>query len=171
MTTIIASHGVSHFELTVRDLARSLRFYRDLLGLRVVQEGATDRAFPNAARLRIYEQAPREFSFAVLDCSPKPVPFGLSATPTIVLLSPLGEPPSGASIKVDQIGITHFGLWVHGLDAVVKHLERHEVPCLEPPHTMVTTREGTVRSAFAQDPDGVIVQLDEFIAHPAPDGG
>jgi len=166
-TSSVALNGVSHFELTVRDLERSLGFYRDLIGFRVVQEGTTDRVFPNSSRLKIYEQPEREFRFAVLDCSADPVPFGLSAVPTIVLLSPLGPAPNGESIKVDQIGITHFGVWVNGLDAVVGHLEGHGVRFLEPPHTMVTLPHGTVRSAFTQDPDGIMIQLDEFMPGPA----
>jgi hypothetical protein len=51
--------------------------------------------------------------------------------PTIVLLCPLGTPPEGSSIKVDQIGITHFGLWVHGLDALYEELKGNGVTFLE----------------------------------------
>jgi catechol 2,3-dioxygenase-like lactoylglutathione lyase family enzyme len=160
----VTANGVSRIELTVRDLERSLHFYRDLLGLRVLQEGTSDQAFPNTARLRIYEQPNREFRFALLHYRVEPAPYGLSAAPTIVLLSPLGTPPNGTSVKVDQIGITHLGLWVHRLDALYDELKGGGVMFLEPPHTLITTPEGTVRAAFAQDPDGIIIQLDELVA-------
>jgi hypothetical protein len=32
----------------------------------------------------------------------------------------------------------------------------------------MTTPDGTLRSAFAQDPDGLIVQLDEFVPRSSP---
>lgn len=164
----ITPTGISHIELTVGDLERSLAFYRDLLGLHVLQQGTTDQVFPNAAKLGIYRQLEREFRFAVLHQDATPAPFGLSAAPTIVLLSPLGDPADGASIKVDQIGITHLGLWVQGLDAVDEDLRGRGVTFLEGPHTMIELPHGTVRSAFAQDPDGIIIQLDEFVPRPAP---
>ena len=160
--------GISHFELTVRDLDRSLGFYRDLLGVRVALEGTTERVFPIAGRLRIYQQATREFRFAVLDPAAEPAAFGLSPVPTIVLLCPLGDPPTGEAIKVDQVGITHFGLWVDELDALHERLTGQGLVFLEPPHTMMTTPQGTVRSAFTQDPDRILVQLDEFVARPSP---
>ncbi len=154
---------MSHFEITVRDLDRSLGFYRDQLGLPVVLEGTSDQVFPSTGRLRIYEHAERVFRFAVVAASAQPEPMGHGAAPTVVLLSPLGDPPTGASIKVDQVGITHFGIWVDDLDTLYERLEGEGVPCLEPPHTLLTTPEGIWRSAFLQDPDGVIVQLDEFV--------
>jgi catechol 2,3-dioxygenase-like lactoylglutathione lyase family enzyme len=159
----VTPNGVSHIELTVQDFERSMHFYHDLLGLRVLQEGTTDQAFPNTGQLRIYEQPHRQFRFAVLHYSTEPAPYGLSGAPIIVLLSPLGAPPNGTSIKVDQIGITHLGLWVHGLDALYEDLKGQGVRFLEPPHTLMTTPEGTVRAAFSQDPDGIIIQLDEFV--------
>jgi hypothetical protein len=32
-----------------------------------------------------------------------------------------------------------------------------------PPHVLVKTKEGTIRSAFVQDPDGILIQLDEMV--------
>jgi len=162
--TRVTATGVSHVELTVRHLGRSLQFYRDQLGLRVLQEGSSEQAFPNSGKLRIYERPSRDFRFALLHYSPEPTPFGLSAAPTIILLSPIGAPPSGTSVKVDQIGITHIGLWVHGLDELYDDLRDRGVTFLEPPHTFMTLPHGTLRSAFAQDPDGIIIQLDELVS-------
>jgi len=62
----MASTGLSHVELTVRDLDRSLHFYRDLLGLQVMQEG-TERDLPDSQDYQgIFEQPNRKFRFVVL---------------------------------------------------------------------------------------------------------
>ena len=71
--------------------------------------------------------------------------------------------PTGTSIKADQVGITHIGLWVHGLDAVYEDLKRKGVRFVVPPHTLIKTPTGEVRSAFSLDPDGMLIQLDEIV--------
>jgi len=68
---------------------------------------------------------------------------------------------SGTSIKADQVSITHIGLWVHGLDAVYEDLKG--VKFVVPPHTLIKTPTGEVRSAFSLDPDGILIQLDEIV--------
>jgi len=83
--------------------------------------------------------------------------------PIIVLLAPQDAPPTGTSIKADQVGITHIGLWVNGLDAVYTDLKSKGVPFVIPPHTLLKTPTGTIRSAFSLDPDGILIQLDEIV--------
>ena len=50
-----------------------------------------------------------------------------------------------------------------GLDAVYDELKSKGVTFLAPPHTLARTKAGTIRSAFAQDPDGILIQLDEMV--------
>jgi catechol 2,3-dioxygenase-like lactoylglutathione lyase family enzyme len=161
----MASTGLSHVELTVRDLARSLHFYCDLLGLRVMQEG-TERDLPDSQSYDgIFERPNRKFRFVVLHDSGEPSgPYGMGpGAPIIVLLEPQDPSPRGASIKADQVGITHIGLWVHGLDAVYADLQSKGVIFVVPPHTLLKTSTGELRSAFSLDPDGMIIQLDEIV--------
>ena len=161
----MASTGLSHVELTVRDLERSLHFYCDLLGLRVVQEG-TEQDLPDSQSYEgIFERPSRKFRFVVLHYSAEPAgPYGMgTGAPIIVLLEPQDPSPTGTSIKADQVGITHIGLWVHGLDAVYEDLKRKGVKFVVPPHTLIKTPTGEVRSAFSLDPDGMLIQLDEIV--------
>jgi catechol 2,3-dioxygenase-like lactoylglutathione lyase family enzyme len=91
-------------------------------------------------------------------------PYGMGEdAPVIALVAPLGPAPTGKGIKVDQIGITHFGIWVKGLDAIYKELKGKGVKFAAPPHTGAKTEAGTLRTAFAEDPDGILIQLDEMI--------
>ena len=161
----MASTGLSHVELTVRDLARSLHFYCDLLGLRVIQEG-TERDLPDSQSYDgIFERPNRKFRFVVLHYSAEPAgPYGMGpGAPIIVLLEPQDPSPTGTSIKADQVGITHIGLWVHGLDAIYEDLKSKGVKFVVPPHTLLKTSTGELRSAFSLDPDGMIIQLDEIV--------
>jgi hypothetical protein len=46
---------------------------------------------------------------------------------------------------------------------VYEELKSKGVTFVAPPHTLAKTKEGTIRSAFAQDPDGILLQLDEMV--------
>ena len=161
----MASTGLSHVELTVRDLDRSLHFYRDLLGLQVIQEGTEQDLPASQDYTGIFERPHRRFRFVVLHYHAESAgPYGMGpGAPIIVLIAPQDVPPTGTSIKVDQVGITHIGLWVNGLDAVYEDLKKKGVQCVIPPHTL----NQTMRSAFALDPDGILIQLDERVGDTA----
>jgi catechol 2,3-dioxygenase-like lactoylglutathione lyase family enzyme len=161
----MASLGLSHVELTVRDLERSLHFYRDLLGLRVLQEGTEQDLPSNQSYEGIFERPNRKFRFVVLQESPElPGPGGMRpGAPILALIAPQDPLPTGTSIKADQVGITHIGLWVDNLDAVYAELTSKGVPFVVPPHMLLQTPTGGVRSAFSLDPDGILVQLDELV--------
>jgi catechol 2,3-dioxygenase-like lactoylglutathione lyase family enzyme len=155
--------GFSHIALSVRDFDRSLHFYRDLLGFEVTQEipelGAT--GYEDG----ISKRKNRKYRVAVLRYGKESTaPYGMSEdAPVIALVAPLGPAPTGKGIKVDQIGITHFGIWVKGLDAVCAELKSKGVKFATPPHIGAQTKAGTFHTAFVEDPDGVLIQLDEMV--------
>jgi glyoxylase I family protein len=159
----MAPRGLSHVELTVQDMERSLHFYRDLLGFTVLQppmqmEGGNPYQ-------GIFERSDRKFSIAVLCYGKKNAgPYGMSEdAPVVALVSPIDPPPSGTSIKVDQVGITHVGFWVKGVEALYDELKSKGVKCVVPPYTGAKTEAGKIRSIFVEDPDGILIQLDEMV--------
>lgn len=79
-------------------------------------------------------------------------------------------PPTGTSMKADQVGITHIGLWVDNLDAVYAALKSQGVPFVVPPHVLLQTPTGGVRSAFALDPDGILVHSMNLLGTRRSDG-
>lgn len=153
----------SHIAIGVRDFDRSLHFYCDLLGFEVAQEipelGAT--GYEDG----ISKRKNRKYRVAVLRYGKKnAAPYGMSEdAPVIAMVAPLGPSPMGKGIKVDQIGISHFGIWVKGLDAVCAELKSKGVKFAASPHIGAKTEAGTFHTAFIEDPDGILIQLDEMV--------
>jgi catechol 2,3-dioxygenase-like lactoylglutathione lyase family enzyme len=155
--------NLSHVAVGVRDYDRSLHFYRDLLGFQVTLE-LTETGGADYEE-GISEQRGRPLKIAVLRYGKESdTPYGMSEeAPVIAMIAPLGTAPTGSAIKVDQIGISHFGIWVKGLDAICEELKSKGVKFAAPPHFGAQTKQGTIRSAFIEDPDGILIQLDEML--------
>src|SRR2546427_3482275 len=104
--TAMTPRSMSHVALCVRDFDRSMRFYRDLLGFQISQEGTDVER--SEYQQGIYEQENRRIRFAILRYGKEnSAPYGMSEeAPVIALIAPLDTPPTGISIKVDQIGIS-----------------------------------------------------------------
>ncbi len=148
--------AVSHIAVGVRDMDRSLVFYRDLLGLKVSLDtmehiGGLKTLFAKpvkGARRAVYlrfEDGPHA-SFIVLSQNPAEVP--------------------GEAIKLDQVGVHHFAFWVDDLRERVEKLKAAGVPILVAPMESDTLAYGEppggkVLTCLFQDPDGIIVQFDQ----------
>jgi catechol 2,3-dioxygenase-like lactoylglutathione lyase family enzyme len=150
--------AVSHIAIGVRDIDRSLHFYRDLLGLRVTTDamenvGGLKSLFANdqkgkrrAVYLR-FEDGPHA-SFLVLSQSPGAA--------------------SGEPIKLDQIGVHHFAFWVDDLRERIESLRAAGVPILAGPFESDSVAYGEppgkkVLTCLFSDPDGIIVQYDQRV--------
>jgi catechol 2,3-dioxygenase-like lactoylglutathione lyase family enzyme len=151
--------AVSHIAVGVRDMEKSLHFYRDLLGLKVCLDtmesiGGLKTLFADPKRgkrravyLR-FEEGPHT-SFIVLSQNPG------AAT--------------GEAIKLDQVGVHHFAFWVDDLRERVERLRAAGVPILVPPIESDTVAYGEppgkkVLTTLFQDPDGIIVQFDQRLS-------
>src|SRR5215213_12008628 len=103
--------GVSHLAFGVRDMDRSLAFYRDQLGMEVT----SDRE-QKTAPSEMYADPDKATSrrVAQLRWADDPdAPFlVLSAFPA----------PSGEPLRLDQIGIHHVALWVKDLAGMAERL-------------------------------------------------
>ena len=155
--------NLSHVALGVRNYERSLQFYRDLLGFEVAQEITESGGAQRESG--IWEHSDRQYRIAVLRYAKETsAPYGMSEeAPVIALIAPQGTPPNGSAIKVDQVGISHFGIWVKGLDTICDELKNKGVKFAVQPHTGAKTKQGTLRTAFVEDPDGILIQLDEMV--------
>ncbi len=159
----MSAAGISHVELTVGDLERSLAFYRDLLGYEAIQRGISSDLVPSTVKLNVYERAECDFEMAVLRRAGGGPAFIPGAAPLIILLCPVDGPPNGAAIQIDQLGITHLGLWVADLALLESELRERDIEILDGPIELMATPAGSVRSMFVRDPDGIIIQLDQMV--------
>jgi catechol 2,3-dioxygenase-like lactoylglutathione lyase family enzyme len=142
--------AVSHIAICTRDMDRALHFYRDLLGMEVIFDGFTDPT--EGGRLHNYERARQSRRRVSLR-------FGPGKKPTLTLTSHPGETLSGAPLKLDQMGITHFSFTVPDPEALMEDLVAKGAQ-LGGPRASFVHAAGRVRSFYVSDPDGIISQFD-----------
>jgi lactoylglutathione lyase len=155
----MAMNGVSHVAIGVRDMERSLRFYRDLLGLEVRYDGVQ----PIGNMPSLYASPDKEKRRAVH------LHYGSGPTSGFLVLSekPGGTP--GDAIKLDQVGISHFSWWVDDLRGLCEKLKSAGVKILVPPTETDSGGYGDkpgkkYLTCLFEDPDGIILQLDQRAA-------
>jgi len=131
-----------HVGITVRDLDRAIPFYRDVLGLGVLDRFSVSG--PEFAAAVGVEDATG--SFAHLDAD--------GARVELIEYDPEGEVL--ADEEVNQPGATHLGLSTASVDEVYESLPTSVETLSEPQ----TTESGS-RILFVRDPEGNLVELIE----------
>jgi catechol 2,3-dioxygenase-like lactoylglutathione lyase family enzyme len=127
--------SLDHLVLRVRDLDRSLAFYQGLLSLRVEGLEQHRRGERPFVSLRVGE--------SLLDLVPDP-----------------GYEPGPAA----QAGLVHFCVTLGEFAATVRRLRAAGVPFLEDEPVARAGARGVAPSIYAQDPDGYVVELKEWVS-------
>lgn len=151
--------GTSHIAIGVSNMERSLRFYRDLLGLKVTLDDPQENPGGMLSRVQGGQQ-PRTRHGVYLRWEDGP-------DATFIVLSQ-DQPVSGEAIKLNQVGIHHFAFWVDDLEAAFEKVKAAGVPIVLPPTTFDTVAYGEpaggkVMTTLFKDPDGIVIQLDQRI--------
>jgi len=154
--------GVSHLAIGVRDMDRSLAFYRDRLGMEVISDrehrvtGSAMHADPDTATTRRVAQLrwgdDRDAAFLVLSSFPV---------------------DSGQPLRLDQVGLHHVALWADDLRSLGSDLDTAGVPFVMEPTEVDARGYGGVKgerilTCLFEDPDGTIIQLDERLPSSSP---
>jgi len=143
--------AISHIAICVADLDKSLEFYRDILGMRVVADRMQDTTSGGLPHVYQHQRKTRR---------QVRLAYGKGDTkPTLTMTSHPGDDPDGAPIKLDQIGISHLSFTVGDVKALAAELTAKGVQ-LAGPMDGFTNAEGEVSSIFVYDPDGILVQFD-----------
>ncbi len=150
--------GVSHIAIGVRDMEKSLGFYRDQLGLRVVLDEVQDIGGMQAMK----EGAARPIRRAVhLVWEDEPwAPF--------VVLSEFSGVQSNPPPRLNHLGINHFAFWVDNLKERAARLEQAGVKFqLQPREVGGPTygggKQSKVLTCILEDPDGTLIQFDQRV--------
>ena len=146
---------VTHIGICVRDMDKSLSFYCDALGMKVLGDCATDPT--EGGRLHNYKHSRKTRRWVSLS-------YGDSATPTLTLTSHPGEDPDGQPILLDQIGISHLSFGVADVKTLADELISKGFE-LAGPREAFTNADGEIKSIYVRDPDGILVQFNN------PNGG
>lgn len=144
--------GVSHIAVCVRNLDRSLAFYRDILGMRVDFDEVQDTT--TGGLPSVYKNARKTRRTVHVRYGP-----GQTA-PSLVLTSHPGEDSDGTPIKLDQVGISHLSFTVSDVKALAEELVSKGVEMAAPLEAF-TALDGQVSSIFVFDPDGILLQFDD----------
>ena len=148
----MAVRNLSHVAAGVRDMDRSLPFYRDVIGLAVHFDGIEDfGGDPPTRRRGVY-----------LRWSDDP------HAPFVVLDQQLSTTSEGVTKDLYEVGIHHFGFWAEDLDAIAARAATAGAPVVYGPSDVDTALYaeppgGTIRLLILRDPDGNIVQLDQRV--------
>ena len=142
----MAIRRLTHIGICVSDLARSLTFYRDVLGLREVGRFAYD----DDATGTILEVADAKLELVYLERDGVRLELLHYASP--------GHTGDGARRAMNALGLTHLSFAVEDIDATARAIEAAGGRVL--PRTRVTFKSGN-GGLFALDPDGTRIELIE----------
>lgn len=145
--------GVSqafHVNVNCSDLGRSLRFYRDLLGLT-----AATRTRPDAPQ----DGAAFGLDQAQWDAWILHDARGFGAGLAVDLLEWMVPPPTGRPNGAADLGFNRLGLYVTDLDGLYARLTTAGVRAHGAPHETVVEGRAPIRTVVVEDPDGMLVEL------------
>lgn len=139
--------GFHHSGVTVSDMERSLRFYRDTLGLTVVADMEPEADYP----ARVTGFPGERFRIVYLRLPPH--------EHVLELIQYRTQAGERLPLATNRPGCVHVCFLVEDLPALHARLSRQGLPFVSPP---VPITQGVNRGGYAvylRDPDGVTVEL------------
>lgn len=140
-------NGFRHTGIIVKDMAASVRFYKDILGLEIIQEFTDSSDYIN--EITGLTQGSAHF-----------VKLKMEDGAVLELLEYPTHPTSPHSLSIINVGVCHIALRVNSADTAYATLQKYGINVLSKP---VVSSEGIARVFFCLDPDGVRVELVEML--------
>ncbi|MFX1277844.1 MAG: VOC family protein [Promethearchaeota archaeon] len=158
---------IIHFNVVCSNLEKSLEFYVDLLGGHLL--GNREKT---AILKRKTESDGVGIALGLGDTAEYKgwlIRWGYDKNATVLDLLQWTKPPSTGKPydRINNVGITRISLEVDDLDKMYQELKSKGVEFISPPQIADLTPENPgrdlIKIATALDPDGIFVQLEEFI--------
>jgi catechol 2,3-dioxygenase-like lactoylglutathione lyase family enzyme len=144
---------VHHVALSVSDLARSLAFYREVLGFKPALE--IEVGDPAQMGRMLQMPAPRRARSVILRKAHSTV-----GELELIEFDPPAARLSGPREPGDPgVFLISFEVTGEDLDAIHARLQARGVPCHGPPEDVELAGYGRIRSLVFRDPDGVMLEL------------
>lgn len=148
--------AIDHLNIVVADLDRSVKFYTELLGFRLIKEARLEGEWID--RIVGLKGVKGQVAYVV-------APAG---EPRIELLhyeTPVGDDPA-ANRQANTIGLRHFAMRVDDIAAMTAKLRAAGVEVVSDPvkvpHGVVKHDQGEKTLVYFRDPDGVVLELAEY---------
>jgi len=137
-----------HFGIAVKDMEKSLHFYRDLLGLEIIREmDESGNYIDNMLDLE--------------DVKVKTIKLSANKGVTLVeLLEFRSHSSQSQSREIFDFGASHVAFTVDNLDRCYDYLKNEGVRFNAPPQLSL---DGYAKVTFCHDPDGTPVELVEVL--------
>lgn len=142
---------LDHIAITVSDMERSLRFYRDRLGL--VQQSSHDLDGPIISRMAGKDKVQMKVVRLVCPQTPK-VQIDLQQ-----YLEPIGKQSES---DLGDVANSHICIEVSDISKAYADLKAKGVKFVSPPVEFDLKAEGKIGCVFFKDPDGYILELTEY---------
>ena len=143
--------GLSHIAFCVRDVDKSLAFYRDILGMKITKDQIEDTSTGGLTHTYKHQRNTR-----------RTVHLGWGQDPFLVMTSHPGDQVDGEPIKLDQVGVSHLSFSVNDVRALADELIAKGVEIAGGIEAFGDA-QGNVRTFFAFDPDGILLQFDNGV--------
>ena len=140
--------AIRHTGLVVRDINRSIAFYRDMLGFSVVKQ--MKESGP-------YIEKVVGIPDAVLEWSKLRAPDG-SLIELIQYQTPVTRSSAVDNAPSDKFGCSHIALTVSDIESCYRKLIDKGLNCKSVPQL---SPDGLVKVMYCHDPDGIILELVE----------
>ena len=139
--------NIRHTGIVVADMARSLKFYRDLLGMKVVTEATEESEYIDTisalsgVRIEIAKLVTEDGGM-------------------VELLHYVNHPTPNIENRLCDNGIRHMAFTVDEIEKIYADWSAKGVRFNSPP---VISPNGYAKVAFCQDPDGVFLEVVEIM--------
>lgn len=151
MVTLSCLH---HANFTVSDMDRSLRFYRDLLGLTVIDDWISDAGY--LARITAFEGAKLRLAFLALPGTEVRLELIQYLHPT----APPREPSDGRrGLPTNVPGAGHICFDVPDVREAYRELSARGVEFKSEPVEITSVANRGAWAVYLVDPDGITIEL------------